>query len=129
MGVFPFQSLALAATVIATMSISRFTVFDPDCGERRSSTNKQRSSSMNKLSLHPLSTKIHEFRTRARVVGWPSVSRNRRNGLPKGKFVKVVMVSAPYQRKVDLEAYTGYEQLLTMLHDKFTSHFTIHECI
>ncbi|XP_062230920.1 auxin-responsive protein IAA1-like [Phragmites australis] len=62
---------------------------------------------------------------KARVVGWPPVSRNRRNALPRGKFVKVAVAGAPYQRKVDLEAYTGYEQLLAALQDKFISHFTV----
>ncbi|KAG8081773.1 hypothetical protein GUJ93_ZPchr0014g46941 [Zizania palustris] len=32
---------------------------------------------------------------------------------------------APYLRKVDLEAYAGYDQLLRALQDKFFSHFTI----
>jgi auxin-responsive protein IAA len=61
------------------------------------------------------------------VVGWPPVSRNRRNAaLPsRGKFVKVAVAGAPYQRKVDLEAYAGYDQLLAALQDKFTSHFTV----
>jgi len=65
------------------------------------------------------------------VVGWPPVSRNRRNALPsRGKFVKVAVAGAPYQRKVDLEAYAGYDQLLAALQDKFTSHFTVRrECI
>ncbi|OEL19014.1 Auxin-responsive protein IAA15 [Dichanthelium oligosanthes] len=62
---------------------------------------------------------------KARVVGWPPVSRNRRNALPRGKFVKVAVAGAPYQRKVDLEAYAGYEQLLAALQDKFTAHFTV----
>ncbi|EES19135.1 hypothetical protein BDA96_09G068400 [Sorghum bicolor] len=64
---------------------------------------------------------------KAQVVGWPPVSRNRRNAaLPsRGKFVKVAVAGAPYQRKVDLEAYAGYDQLLAALQDKFTSHFTV----
>ncbi|KAF8727025.1 hypothetical protein HU200_019520 [Digitaria exilis] len=62
---------------------------------------------------------------RARVVGWPPVSRNRRIALPRGKFVKVAVAGAPYQRKVDLEAYAGYDQLLAALQDKFTAHFTV----
>jgi hypothetical protein len=56
------------------------------------------------------------------------VSRNRRNALPRGKFVKVAVAGAPYQRKVDLEAYAGYEQLLAALQDMFTAHFTVREC-
>jgi len=59
------------------------------------------------------------------VVGWPPV-RRRPN---KVKFVKVAVAGAPYQRKVDLEAYAGYDQLLAALQDKFTAHFTVRECI
>ncbi|KAG2624953.1 auxin-responsive protein IAA1-like isoform X2 [Panicum virgatum] len=58
---------------------------------------------------------------RPRVVGWPPV-RRRPN---KVKFVKVAVAGAPYQRKVDLEAYAGYDQLLAALQDKFTAHFTV----
>jgi auxin-responsive protein IAA len=67
---------------------------------------------------------------RARLVGWPPVpaSRIRQNAAPKGKFVKVAVFGAPYQRKVDLEAYAGYQQLLAALQDKFTSHFAVREC-
>ncbi|WVZ96764.1 hypothetical protein U9M48_042363 [Paspalum notatum var. saurae] len=62
---------------------------------------------------------------KAQVVGWPPVPRNRRNALPRSKFVKVAVAGAPYQRKVDLEAYAGYQQLLAALQDMFTSHFTV----
>ncbi|KAK3140577.1 hypothetical protein QOZ80_5AG0402840 [Eleusine coracana subsp. coracana] len=43
----------------------------------------------------------------------------------RGKFVKVAIPGAPYQRQVDLEAYAGYGQLLAALQDKFPSHFTV----
>ncbi|GJN35880.1 hypothetical protein PR202_gb24693 [Eleusine coracana subsp. coracana] len=56
------------------------------------------------------------------LVGWPPVSRTRQY---PAKFVKVAVAGAPYQRKVDLKAYAGYEQLLAALQDKFTSHFTV----
>ncbi|KAG8050898.1 hypothetical protein GUJ93_ZPchr0009g432 [Zizania palustris] len=36
---------------------------------------------------------------------------------------------APYLRKVDLEAYAGYDQLLRALQDKFFSHFTIRKFV
>ncbi|KAF2929416.1 hypothetical protein DAI22_05g055700 [Oryza sativa Japonica Group] len=70
---------------------------------------------------------------RARVVGWPPVRAFRKNALAalaaasssKAKFVKVAVDGAPYLRKVDLEAYRGYDQLLAALQDKFFSHFTI----
>jgi auxin-responsive protein IAA len=68
---------------------------------------------------------------RARLVGWPPVpaSRIRQNdAVPNGKFVKVAVAGAPYQRKVDLEAYAGYDQLLAALQDKFASHFSTRQC-
>jgi hypothetical protein len=69
------------------------------------------------------------------VVGWPPVRAFRKNALAasaaasssKAKFVKVAVDGAPYLRKVDLEAYRGYDQLLAALQDKFFSHFTIRE--
>uniref|UniRef100_A0A0E0L104 Auxin-responsive protein n=1 Tax=Oryza punctata TaxID=4537 RepID=A0A0E0L104_ORYPU len=39
--------------------------------------------------------------------------------------MKVAVNGAPYLRKVGLEAYPGYDQLLAALQDKFFSHFTI----
>ncbi|KAL5230850.1 hypothetical protein ABZP36_029626 [Zizania latifolia] len=75
---------------------------------------------------------------KARVVGWPPVREFRKNALAaaavavassKAKFVKVAVDGAPYLRKVDLEAYPGYDQLLAALQDKFFSHFTIREYI
>ncbi|XP_066316098.1 auxin-responsive protein IAA1-like [Miscanthus floridulus] len=72
---------------------------------------------------------------KARVVGWPPVRSYRKNALADvagsskanqaAKFVKVAVDGAPYLRKVDLQAYAGYDQLLRALQDKFFSHFTI----
>ncbi|CAN6340808.1 unnamed protein product [Urochloa humidicola] len=90
---------------------------DPD-RKRAASTSDPSSRGSPRASDAPPSPK-------ARVVGWPPVSRNRRNAFPRGKFVKVAVAGAPYQRKVDLEAYAGYEQLLAALQDKFTAHFTV----
>ena len=75
---------------------------------------------------------------RARVVGWPPVRSYLKNALADvagsskanqaAKFVKVAVDGAPYLRKVDLQAYAGYDQLLRSLQDKFFSHFTISQC-
>ncbi|GJN35881.1 hypothetical protein PR202_gb24694 [Eleusine coracana subsp. coracana] len=63
---------------------------------------------------------------KAPLVGWPPVRSFRRNAVSRGKFVKVVVAGAPYQCRVSLEAYAGYEQLLAALQDKFTfPHFSI----
>ncbi|XP_078165108.1 auxin-responsive protein IAA1-like isoform X2 [Carex rostrata] len=66
---------------------------------------------------------------KARVVGWPPVRNYRRNEVlkmrsNKNKLVKVAVDGAPYLRKVDLEAYSGYQQLLSALQDMFSC-FTI----
>ncbi|XP_072965829.1 auxin-responsive protein IAA1-like [Typha angustifolia] len=61
---------------------------------------------------------------KARVVGWPPVRSYRKNALKSCTFVKVQVDGAPYLRKVDLEAYRGYEQLLVALQEMFSC-FTI----
>jgi auxin-responsive protein IAA len=73
---------------------------------------------------------------KAQVVGWPPVRSFRKNALADvaagstraaapAKFVKVAVDGAPYLRKVNLQDYAGYDQLLRALQDKFCSHFTI----
>lgn len=57
---------------------------------------------------------------RAQVVGWPPVRSFRRNALRSCTYVKVAVDGTPYLRKVDLEAYAGYQQLLTALEEMFT---------
>ncbi|KAJ4782291.1 Auxin-responsive protein [Rhynchospora pubera] len=57
---------------------------------------------------------------KARVVGWPPVRSFRKNVMKSCKLVKVAVDGAPYLRKVDLEAYTGYHQLLTALQEMFS---------
>lgn len=61
---------------------------------------------------------------KARIVGWPPVRSYRKNALKSCTFVKVAVDGAPYLRKVDLEAYGGYEQLLSALQEMFSC-FTI----
>ncbi|CAL5373595.1 unnamed protein product [Camellia sinensis] len=53
------------------------------------------------------------------VVGWPPVRSFRKNTIKKRKYVKVAVDGAPYLRKVDLEMYNSYQQLLTSLKDMF----------
>ncbi|XP_062218629.1 auxin-responsive protein IAA15-like isoform X2 [Phragmites australis] len=84
-------------------------------------------------AIAPLDGRFHP--SLARVVGWPPVRSYRKNALADvvgsskakqaAKFVKLVVDGAPYLRKVDLEAYAGYDQLLCALQYKFFSHFTI----
>lgn len=55
------------------------------------------------------------------MVGWPPVRTFRKNAMTKScKFVKVAVDGAPYLRKVDLEVYRSYEQLLAALEDMFS---------
>ncbi|XP_074583657.1 auxin-responsive protein IAA1-like [Curcuma longa] len=58
--------------------------------------------------------------SKAQVVGWPPVRSSRRNALKSCTYVKVAVDGAPYLRKVDLEAYAGYQQLLTALEEMFS---------
>ncbi|KAF5741703.1 AUX/IAA transcriptional regulator family protein [Tripterygium wilfordii] len=58
------------------------------------------------------------------VVGWPPVRAWRRNTVKSCKYVKVAVDGAPYLRKVDLERYNSYEQLLNHLESIFSC-FTI----
>lgn len=44
----------------------------------------------------------------------------RKNVMKSGKFVKVAADGAPYLRKVDLEMYNSYQQLLSVLENLFS---------
>ncbi|XP_041002172.1 auxin-responsive protein IAA1-like [Juglans microcarpa x Juglans regia] len=58
---------------------------------------------------------------KAQIVGWPPVRAFRRNVMTKSfNLVKVSMDGAPYLRKVDLEMYDSYQQLLSALEDMFS---------
>ncbi|KVH98029.1 auxin-responsive protein IAA1-like isoform X2 [Cynara cardunculus var. scolymus] len=64
-------------------------------------------------------------RSKERVVGWPPVRSYRKNIMKSNcKYVKVAVDGAPYLRKVDLESYTGYQQLLCAFEEMFSC-FTI----
>lgn len=63
---------------------------------------------------------VYEF-YRAQVVGWPPVKSTRKNMMKNSsKFVKVAVDGAPYLRKVDLEMYGSYEELLSGLENMFS---------
>ncbi|KAJ0091643.1 hypothetical protein Patl1_13175 [Pistacia atlantica] len=58
---------------------------------------------------------------KAQVIGWPPVRSFRKKALEKSsKLVKVAVDGAPYLRKVDLEIYSSYEELLRALEKMFT---------
>ncbi|KAK6915407.1 AUX/IAA domain [Dillenia turbinata] len=63
---------------------------------------------------------------KAQVVGWPPIRSFRKNCLAKkneaensGVYVKVSMDGAPYLRKIDLNIYKGYKELVKALEDMF----------
>ncbi|MBA0745384.1 hypothetical protein Gogos_007961 [Gossypium gossypioides] len=62
--------------------------------------------------------------SKTQVVGWPPVRGFAKRGKKSCKYVKVAVDGAPYLRKVDLEIYNSYQQLLTSLEDMFSC-FTI----
>ncbi|PIN01615.1 hypothetical protein CDL12_25880 [Handroanthus impetiginosus] len=57
---------------------------------------------------------------KAQVVGWPPVRSYRRSMMKSCKFVKVAVDGAPYLRKLDLETYSSYQELLSAFEDMFT---------
>ncbi|XP_075505182.1 auxin-responsive protein IAA17-like [Primulina tabacum] len=57
---------------------------------------------------------------KSQVVGWPPLRSNRRSMMKNCKYVKVAVDGAPYLRKVDLEVYGSYQELLAALEDLFT---------
>ncbi|PKA47505.1 Auxin-responsive protein IAA15 [Apostasia shenzhenica] len=58
--------------------------------------------------------------TKAQVVGWPPVRSFRKNALKSCTYVKVAVDGAPYLRKVHLEMYGGYQELLSALEEMFS---------
>lgn len=62
------------------------------------------------------------------MVGWPPVRSFRKKALKSCSYVKVAVDGAPYLRKVDLEIYSGYQDLLAALEEMFSC-FTTRECL
>ncbi|XVE54336.1 hypothetical protein DITRI_Ditri03aG0071900 [Diplodiscus trichospermus] len=58
---------------------------------------------------------------KAQVVGWPPVRSSRKKAInERCKYVKVAVDGAPYLRKVNLEGYSNYQQLMRDLENLFT---------
>ncbi|XP_030448267.1 auxin-responsive protein IAA1-like isoform X1 [Syzygium oleosum] len=57
--------------------------------------------------------------SKAQVVGWPPVRSFRKKTLEICKYVKVAVDGAPYLRKVDLQTYNSYDELLRALEGMF----------
>ncbi|KAK1360139.1 Auxin-responsive protein [Heracleum sosnowskyi] len=56
---------------------------------------------------------------KAVVVGWPPVKEHRKSITMSQRYVKVAVDGAPYLRKVDLQSYDSYDQLLSALQELF----------
>lgn len=59
---------------------------------------------------------------KAQIVGWPPVRAYRKNNVKKPDattYVKVSRDGAPYLRKIDLNIYKSYQELLKALEDMF----------
>ncbi|XP_028771716.1 auxin-responsive protein IAA23 [Neltuma alba] len=69
----------------------------------------------------PTSSSTSTPAPKAQAVGWPPVRASRKNVMRSCKYVKVAVDGAPYLRKVDLEKYESYDQLLTGLEAMFGS--------
>uniref|UniRef100_A0A7N0UCJ9 Auxin-responsive protein n=1 Tax=Kalanchoe fedtschenkoi TaxID=63787 RepID=A0A7N0UCJ9_KALFE len=70
---------------------------------------------------------LHLLLSKSQIVGWPPVRSYRKNALQakkneaeaSGFYVKVSMDGAPYLRKINLQAYCGYAELLKALEAMF----------
>ncbi|XP_076937321.1 auxin-responsive protein IAA1-like [Bidens hawaiensis] len=59
--------------------------------------------------------------SKEQLVGWPPVRSYRKNMTKSDcKYVKVAVDGAPYLRKVGLELYSGYQQLMCAFEDLFS---------
>ncbi|XP_022752187.1 auxin-responsive protein IAA1-like [Durio zibethinus] len=64
--------------------------------------------------------------THAQVVGWPPVRSSRKKATNEScKYVKVAVDGAPYLRKVNLEGYSNYQELMKDLLQNLFTCFTI----
>jgi auxin-responsive protein IAA len=126
---FEDTALTLTLRLPGPVSSSSSSSSPPDPDRKRASSDADHSP----LAAADVNASDAPPAPKARVVGWPPVRSYRKNALADvagsskaaKKFVKVAVDGAPYLRKVDLEAYAGYDQLLCALQDKFFAHFTI----
>ncbi|KAK3010875.1 hypothetical protein RJ639_012093 [Escallonia herrerae] len=93
-------------------------------GSSSSATGCHSGSPDDELPENEISKAENPPKAKAQVVGWPPVRAFRKNIMKSCKYVKVAVDGAPYLRKVDLEMYSSYEQLLSALENMFTC-FTI----
>ncbi|OIT40557.1 PREDICTED: auxin-induced protein 22D-like [Nicotiana attenuata] len=71
-----------------------------------------------RLSSQMDNGKIDEPAPKAQIVGWPPVRSYRKNVL-QASYVKVSMDGVAYLRKIDLNLYKSYPQLLKALENMF----------
>ncbi|PWA97458.1 PB1 domain, AUX/IAA protein [Artemisia annua] len=126
------QPITAAIDVVGTLNFNDTELTLGLPGETRKLVSKRTFSDMVDLKLgrtDQLDTECSEVTksppSKERVVGWPPVNSYRKNVTKSScKYVKVAVDGAPYLRKVDLEMYTSYQQLLCAFEDLFSC-FTI----
>ncbi|WOG99230.1 hypothetical protein DCAR_0518578 [Daucus carota subsp. sativus] len=59
------------------------------------------------------------FSEETMMVGWPPVKEHRKIVMRSCKYVKVAVDGTPFLRKVDLQSYGSYDELLRALQDLF----------
>ncbi|KAI3521638.1 hypothetical protein L1887_11109 [Cichorium endivia] len=96
-------------------------------GESRKSGAKRKFSDVIDLKLggtHQSDTECSVTKpppAKEQVVGWPPVRCYRKNMTKSDcRYIKVAVDGAPYLRKVDLQLYKGYQQLLCGFEDLFS---------
>ncbi|KAM1155345.1 hypothetical protein ACFX13_026846 [Malus domestica] len=106
---------------------------DQICLQKSSTCSGPRGSSLSSSSSTTTPAVIKAPAAKARIIGWPPVRSMRQKALvvveSSRKNVKVSADGAPYLRKLDLEEYKSYQELLTALDQMFTSLTICRKCI
>ncbi|KAF8393312.1 hypothetical protein HHK36_021553 [Tetracentron sinense] len=87
----------------------------------RTSISESRGKDQSEIEIYGAGKPSYE---KTQVVGWPPVRSTMKNALKSCRYMKVAIDGAPYLRKVNLEVYRSYQELLSALEEMFTC-FTI----
>ncbi|XP_068328117.1 auxin-induced protein IAA4-like [Pyrus communis] len=101
--------------------------------QKSSTASEPRGSSSSSTSSSTTTSVIKAAAAKARIAGWPPVRSMRQKSLvvveSSRKYVKVSADGAPYLRKLDLEMYKSYQELLRALEQMFPSLTISGKCI
>ncbi|TYI16862.1 hypothetical protein ES332_A08G283700v1 [Gossypium tomentosum] len=82
-------------------------------GRKESESSKVRFNQWKKKQKSMRAEKGNENKKGEQVVGWPPVRSSRKKAInERFRYVKVAMDGAPFLRKVNLQCYSSYNQLL-----------------